>query len=58
MFVDGSSNGRGSCPALILENEVGIVIKVSLCFEFSITNNQIEYKSFIFSLTLAAKMGR
>lgn len=33
------------------------MIHVSLCFEFSITNNKAEYEFFIVNLTLAAKMG-
>lgn len=39
VFTNGSSNNRGSDTDLIIENEVGLAIYVSLCFEFSTANN-------------------
>lgn len=41
----------------ILENEVGMVIKVSLHFGIYTTNNHAEYEPFIISLMLAIDTG-
>lgn len=58
IFTDGSSNRRGSGIDLILDNTVYLVIEVFILFEFSITNNQAEYESFIISLTQTMEMGQ
>lgn len=42
----------------MLENEIILVIGVSLCFEFLTTNNQDEYEALIVGLTLATQMGQ
>lgn len=56
VFTNGSSNSRESGVGLILENEVDLMIEISPCFEFSTTNNQVEYEVVIFDLILAANM--
>jgi hypothetical protein len=42
-FTDGSSNNMGSNVSLILKNDERLVVKVSLWFLYSTTNNQAEY---------------
>lgn len=56
IFTYGSSNSRGSGSGLIVECESSMIIKVSTCFDFPATNNQIVYEVVIASLALAAKM--
>lgn len=56
VFTNGSSNSQESGVDIILENEVDLMIEISLCFEFSTTNNQVEYEVVIIDLILAAKM--
>lgn len=40
VFIDGSYNGKGSGACIILENNSGMVVEVSLIFEFMSSNNQ------------------
>lgn len=56
-FPDESSNNRKSGTNLILENKVGLITEVSICFEFLTTKSHVEYEAFIASLSLADKMG-
>lgn len=42
---------------LILENEVVLIINVSMHFKFLTTNNQVEYKPVIVGLTLTSEIG-
>ena len=39
IFVDGSSNSKGSSAGIIIENGDGIVIELSLGLSFAMTNN-------------------
>lgn len=57
VFIDGSSNNHGSGTRLILENKVGLMIEVSMCFYLFMTNNQFEYEEVIACFILANKMG-
>ncbi|GAU50120.1 hypothetical protein TSUD_192410 [Trifolium subterraneum] len=57
IFVDGSSNSQGSGAGIILENEEGVLIEVSLGLSFPTTNNQAEYEAFLAGLRLAEDMG-
>lgn len=57
MFVDGSSVVKGSGVVLLLENDHDVRIKVTIIFEFSIINNQEEYKACLDSLRMAFEMG-
>ncbi|GAU14157.1 hypothetical protein TSUD_169830 [Trifolium subterraneum] len=57
IFVDGSSNSQGSGAGIILENEDGVLIEVSLGLSFPTTNNQAEYEAFLAGLRLAEDMG-
>ncbi|MCI01817.1 putative protein NYNRIN-like, partial [Trifolium medium] len=56
IFVDGASNATGAGAGIILENENGILIEVSLALSFLTSNNQAEYKAFLAGLRLAEDM--
>ncbi|GAU32517.1 hypothetical protein TSUD_317240 [Trifolium subterraneum] len=53
IFVDGASNATGAGTGIILENEEGILIEVSLEMSFPTSNNQAEYEAFLAGLRLA-----
>ena len=57
LFVNGSSNLKGSGAGVILEGPEGIAIEQSLRFGFKASNNQAEYKALIAGLQLAKEMG-
>lgn len=50
--IDRSSNNRGSEVEVILENNCGLMIEVSLRFEFPTTNNQPEYEAVTVVITI------
>ncbi|XP_025679621.1 uncharacterized protein [Arachis hypogaea] len=56
LYVDGSSNKVGSGVGIILVNQEGTQIEVSLKFEFFASNNQAEYKALIAGLKLAKEV--
>ncbi|XP_072054928.1 uncharacterized protein [Arachis hypogaea] len=55
--MDGSSNKIGSSVDIILVNEKGTQIEVSLKFGFPASNNQAEYEAMIAGLKLANEIG-
>ncbi|GAU48525.1 hypothetical protein TSUD_243030 [Trifolium subterraneum] len=57
IFVDGASNATGEGAGIILENEEGILIEVSLELSFPTSNNQAEYEAFLAGLRLAEDVG-
>ncbi|XP_025678833.1 uncharacterized protein [Arachis hypogaea] len=57
LYVDGSSNKIGSGVGIILVNKGGAQIEVSLKFEFSASNNQVEYEALIAGLKPAEEVG-
>ncbi|GAU41698.1 hypothetical protein TSUD_94190 [Trifolium subterraneum] len=57
IFVDGASNATGADAGIILENEEGILIEVSLALSFPTSNNQAEYEAFLAGLRLAEDVG-
>jgi len=57
IFVDGSSNSKGSGAGIIIENSDGIVIELSLRLSFAMMNNTAEYKAFLAGLRVAKDMG-
>ena len=57
IFVDGASNSTGSGAGIILKNEEGILIEVSLALSFPTSNNQAEYETFLAGLRLAEDLG-
>ncbi|GAU42913.1 hypothetical protein TSUD_86510 [Trifolium subterraneum] len=57
IFVDGASNVTGAGAGIILENEEGILIEVSLALSFPTSNKQAEYEAFLAGLHLAEDVG-
>ncbi|XP_019435874.1 PREDICTED: uncharacterized protein LOC109342323 [Lupinus angustifolius] len=57
IFVDGSSNPRGSGAGNLLEEGQGVTIEHSLTFMFPTSNNQAEYEACIAGLQLAKEVG-
>ncbi|CAJ2628951.1 unnamed protein product [Trifolium pratense] len=53
IFVDGASSATGAGAGIILENENGLLIEVSLALFFPTSNNQAEYEAFLAGLRLA-----
>lgn len=57
VFVDGSSNSKGSRAGIIVEDNKGIIVEISLALSFPVTNNNAEYEAFLAGLRTAQDMG-
>jgi hypothetical protein len=57
VFVDGSSNSKGSGAGIIVEDNKGIVFEISLALSFPVTNNTAEYEASLAGLRTAKDMG-
>ncbi|XP_061344902.1 uncharacterized protein LOC133290804 [Gastrolobium bilobum] len=57
LYVDGSTNAKGSGAGMIVENPDGVVMEHSLTFDFNTTNNQAEYEAMIAGLLQARELG-
>ena len=57
VFVDGSSNSKGSSARIIVENGEGMVVEISLGLSFPLTNNIVEYEVFLAGLRIAKDLG-
>ncbi|XP_061367257.1 uncharacterized protein LOC133310357 [Gastrolobium bilobum] len=57
VYVDGSSNIRGSGAGIILESPEGVTIEHSLNLGFPTSNNQAEYEALIAGLIQAKEHG-
>ncbi|XP_019435906.1 PREDICTED: uncharacterized protein LOC109342364 [Lupinus angustifolius] len=57
IFVDESSNPRGSGAGILLEDGQGVTIEHSLTFTFPTSNNQAEYEACIAGSQLAKEVG-
>jgi len=57
IFVDGSSNSKGSGTRVIIENSKGIIVEISLRLSFPVTNNTGEYEVFLVGLRIAQDLG-
>jgi len=57
VFVDGSSNSKGSGAGIIIENNKGINVEISLGLSFPVTNNTAEYEAFLAGLRTAQDLG-
>jgi len=55
--VDGSSNSKGSGAGVIIENNEGIAVEVSLGLSFLVTNNTAEYEAFLAGLRIVQDLG-
>lgn len=51
--MDGSSNSYISGASVILDNGSGLIVEVSLRFNFPATNNQAKYKAVTVRVTFA-----
>src|ERR1044072_714981 len=56
LYVDGSSNKRGSGAGIILQGPDGTQVEQSLRFNFKASNNKIEYEAPIAGMTLEVEM--
>ena len=50
LYLDSSSNEKGSVDGVILEGPNDITLKYSFKFDFQATNNQVEYKALVAGL--------
>ncbi|XP_061371478.1 uncharacterized protein LOC133314058 [Gastrolobium bilobum] len=57
LYVDGSTNAKGSGAGMIIENSNGVAVEHFLSFNFSTTNNQVEYEAMIAGLLQAKDLG-
>ncbi|XP_061374604.1 uncharacterized protein LOC133316836 [Gastrolobium bilobum] len=57
IFVDGSSNVKGSGAGIIVESPQGITVEHSIHFGFKASNNQAEYEAIIAGLAMAKDLG-
>src|SRR3954468_9839273 len=57
IYVDGASSSSGSGAGIILENDEGLIIEVSLVLSFNTSNNQAEYEALLAGLRLAEDVG-
>ena len=57
IFVDGASSSTRSDAGIILENNEGTLIEVSLTLSFPTSNNQAEYEAFLSGLQLEGDLG-
>jgi ribonuclease HI len=57
VFIDGSSNSKGSRAGIIVKNNKGIIVEISLGLSFPVTNNIVEYEAFLAGLRTAQDLG-
>jgi len=57
VFVDGSSNSKGSGAGIIVENGEGTIVEISLGLSFPVTNNTAEYEAFLARLRITKDLG-
>ena len=57
VYVDGTTNQRGSEVRLVLISPKKITIKKSLRLGFSATNNEVEYETLLVGMTMVPKLG-
>jgi hypothetical protein len=57
VFVDESSNSKGSGARVIIENDEDIVVEISPGLSFHVTNNTAEYESCLVGLRITRDLG-
>ncbi|XP_061358466.1 uncharacterized protein LOC133302666 [Gastrolobium bilobum] len=57
IYVDGSSNSKGSGAGVIIENPEGVSVEYSMQMNFETSNNQAKYEAFIAGLQQAKELG-
>lgn len=56
VFVDGTSNTKGSGVGLLLVNVYKLILEVAIRFEFPTSNNQEEYEACLAGFILVFEM--
>ena len=57
VYVDGALNQKGSGVGLVLVSPEKVVIEKSLRLNFSVTNNEAEYKTLLVGMAMVQRMG-
>jgi ribonuclease HI len=57
IYVDGSSNTKGSGVGILIENDEGVAVQYSLKFEFPTSNNQVEYEACLARIRATKELG-
>ena len=57
VYVDGTSNQKGSGVGLVLMSPEKVVIEKSLRLDFSATNNEAEYEALLEGMTVVQRIG-
>ena len=57
VYIDGSTNDKGSGVGLVLISPKMIIIEKSLRLDFLATNNEAEYEALLARMTMVQKMG-
>ena len=57
VYVDGVSNQKGSGIRLVLISPEKVIIEKSLRLDFSVTNNEAEYKAMLIGMAMVQRMG-
>ena len=57
VYVDGTSNQKGSGVGLVLVSPKKVVIEKSLRLDFSATNNEVEYGALVEGMAIVQRMG-
>lgn len=57
VYVDGASNQKGFGVGLVLISPEKIVIEKSIRLNFTVTNNETEYKALLIGMTMIRRMG-
>ena len=57
VYVDKAANQRGSGMGIIMISLEGITIEKSLRLDFSATNNEAEYETWLVGMAMVQKMG-
>ena len=57
VYVDGSSNQKGSGVGLVLISPEKVIVEKSLRLDFSATNNEAEYEALMMGMAMVQRMG-
>jgi len=57
LYVDGSSNKKGSKSSIVLKGPEDVKVEQSLVLKYKTSNSQVEYEALIAKLHLAKDMG-
>ena len=57
LYVDGTSNQKGSGVGLVLMSPEKVVIEKFLRLDFSATNNEVEYEALLEGMAMVQRMG-